>query len=625
MRLIKKNILFVAIALFHFFLARLAILLLYNSQFSSLEYFQIFKAFFEGLRFDFASIIVFFSIPLLLMNIPLKIVRNRYWQGFCSWILYAILMSMISFLLGDVVYFDFVKRHVTYELFVMGGEDAGVIVGMLFGVFLPYLILFLVDAVVVFVLWMKIAIVPLATPKTSVVGFLKFAVFFVALVVLGRGGLGYKPITIIDAYASGNTNYGNLLINGIFSISHSSLKAENVNHRFFEEREALEILGRNEGMADPNYPFQRENQGESTKYNVVFILIESLSFKYVDAFARQNYGVTPNLDALAKRGLKFVNFYSSGQRSVEGLQATLTGIPSIIGLPTIGIGLLANYSKLGILARENGYSTLFVESMKRRSFRIDAIAGSTGFQEFYGMEDMPIILDYPDPKAAKYGWDYETYMFAAEKMEAAEKPFLTYIVTSTTHTPYPRLPKGLEKHPHHENSEEGFLNTLYYTDWSIGEFMKRLKKHPWFDRTVFIFTADHALAHYQGGSFQERFRIPLVVYAPAIFEPKVVETVGSQVDIFASIVDILGLKGKYSAFGRSLFSSEKDDFAFVREGSIMGIATEKGYLRHSLKNRLETGYFQEKPPKEYFDLLEKKLLAADQLTYELLQANRWAE
>ncbi len=620
----KKTVIYIITALFLFFLARLSLLILYNSQFASLSWNEKIFAFVEGMRFDLSSIVVFFSIPILLMNFPLKIFKNKYYQGILSWLLFGILIVGIGFLMGDVVYFDFVKRHIAYELFLMGGDDAGVIGEMLFGVFLPHLILFCIIVGVLFLVWKRITNIPLKPIRFGLVPFLHYFVMFLLLVIAARGGLGYKPVTIIDAFASGNTEYSNLVLNGVFSMSHSSLRGKNVNHHFFDELEALEHL--NHTPENKTYPFQKKASGSQHKqYNLVFVLIESLSFKYVDSFGKAGYGVTPNLDRLAKLGLQFENFFAVGQRSVEGIQATLTGIPSIIGLPTIGIGLPANYSKLGQIAKDNGYSTIFVQSLKRRSFRVDAIAGSTGFQEYYGMEDMPILLDYPDPKEAKYGWDYETYMFSAEKMEKATKPFLTYIITSTTHTPYPRLPEGLEKYPHSTNDEKGFLNTINYTDWSIGKFIKRLEKQPWFENTIFIFTADHALAHYQGGTFMERFRIPLIIYAPKILKPQKNPYVCSQLDVFTTIIELLNLNSKFSSFGRSLFDLDDQSFALVREGSVMGIITEKGFLRHSLQNRLEIAPFQKNIPSVYFDSMEKKLLAADQLTFELLKSNRWAE
>jgi phosphoglycerol transferase MdoB-like AlkP superfamily enzyme len=193
------------------------------------------------------------------------------------------------------------------------------------------------------------------------------------------------------------------------------------------------------------------------------------------------------------------------------------------------------------------------------------------------------------------------------------------------HTPYPRLPKELEKYPPDPNTENGFYNTLNYTDWSIGEFIKKARMQDWFDNTIFVFTADHALAHYQTGGILGKFRTPLIVYAPRIIHPQVITNVGSQLDLFKTIIELLDLEATYSAFGNSILASDKDSFALVRDGSIMGIIAQKGYLQHSLRNRLETGSFDKQVDDSYFDGLEKKLLASDQLVFEFLQSNRWSE
>lgn len=620
----KKSLIFVSISLSLFSIARLVILVLYFQVFNELSVFEIAKGMIEGLRFDLASTIVFLSIPLILMNLPGKFIQNKPVQKLFAWIIFLELIVGIGFLIGDVIYFDYVKRHIAFELLLMGGEDTLVLSEMLFSVFLPHFIVFIVISVFLGIVWYKLATIPIKPSKLQLRTLAVYLVFFLGLIIAGRGGLGYKPITIIDAFASGNSAYSNLVMNGIFSVSHSSLIANDVKHHFFTESEALEILKHTPIQA--RYPFQLHHTGNpSKKLNLVFVLIESLSYKYVDSFANNNLGITKNLDLLAKQGIIATNFYAAGQRSVEGLQATLTGIPSIIGLPTIGIGLLANYSKLGTIADQNGYSTIFVQSLKRRSFRTDAIAGSVGFKQYYGMEDMPILLDYPDPNAAKYGWDYETYLFTLEKINQSKTPFLAYIVTSTTHTPYPRLPKHLEKYPHDPNLENGFLNTVNYTDWSIGEFMKKARTFDWFDDTIFIFTADHALAHYQAGTFLDKFKIPLIIYAPKIITPQVIQDVTSQLDLFKTIIQLLDFNTTFSSFGRSILEPSDDAFALVRDGSLMGIISNKGYLRHSLRNRLETDTFEKPVDESYFDELENKLLASDQLVYELLQSNRWSE
>ncbi|MBI3545208.1 MAG: LTA synthase family protein [Gammaproteobacteria bacterium] len=354
------------------------------------------------------------------------------------------------------------------------------------------------------------------------------------------------------------------------------------------------------------------------------MLLESWSFNYVDALAGSHFGVTPNFDALVKQSLSFTRAYSAGQRSIEGVQATLTGVPRLIGMPHLGVGLeLSSISRLGAIAHRHGYRTLFTQSAHRGSFRMYAIARSAGFEEYYGMEDIPLLLDYPDAKASDFGWDYDTLMFVSTKLAQTSKPFLAYVYTGTTHEPFTRLPARFEKRPPGNLSEDGFLNTLYYADWSLGEFMKAAEKAAWFKNTIFIFVADHPLGKFGVKNTLDRFHVPLLIYAPGLIKPGQNDTVSSQLDLFPTMMDLLGFEDDFSALGDSLLR-KKDGYALMTAGSIVGIVGEDGYLTHSLKNRLETGALGAPPVPAYYDDLEKKLLATDQTVYELLQSNRWA-
>ena len=82
---------------------------------------------------------------------------------------------------------------------------------------------------------------------------------------------------------------------------------------------------------------------------------------------------------------------------------------------------------------------------------------------------------------------------------------------------------------------------LNYTDWALGEFIKKFSKRKDFGETVFIITADHALAHFQGSDPYGKFRIPLIIYSPDNFSPKKYELFASQIDLFPSLVELLDL------------------------------------------------------------------------------------
>ena len=56
----------------------------------------------------------------------------------------------------------------------------------------------------------------------------------------------------------------------------------------------------------------------------------------------------------------------------------------------------------------------------------------------------------------------------------------------------------------------------------------------------------------------------------------------------------------------------------------MGIITDRGYLKHSLIHRLEFGEMHAGMDVNYFDLMEDRLLAWDNVAYESVSNNRWS-
>ena len=152
--------------------------------------------------------------------------------------------------------------------------------------------------------------------------------------------------------------------------------------------------------------------------------------------------------------------------------------------------------------------------------------------------------------------------------------------------------------------------------------MKAAEKSDWYRNTIFIFVADHPIGKFGIKNTPDRFHIPLLVYAPGRIKPETSDVVASQHDLFPTVIDLLGFEDSFSALGDSLLRKQ-DGYAFVSAGSIVGLIGREGYLTSSLKNRLDSGGVAGTPPPAYFDALEQKLLATDQVVYELLQSNRW--
>ena len=613
----QKGILFVAIAMALFSLGRFLLWLKYPQQFETLGGGLLLQAFANGLRFDGSVVARVFALPLLLMWLPARWFDRRLWFDALAWLLYPATLALVLLLAGDIIYYEHVQRHVSYELILLK-NDLAFLVEFGLKAQLGAVIAFVLFAIGLGWLWWRILQIPLAASSYAP---LKYIGLFFLLAVIGRGGVTGKVIEIIDAYGSGDAPYGNLSLNGAFTTIVFALNMEEVNHHFFPQEKAVAIVNGKQGLLDPAYPMLRRYAGEPNGRNVVFVLLESWNFDYVDSFAGKGYGVTPYFDTLAAEGLRFTRFYAAGQRSIEGIQATLTGIPALKGLPRIDAGIgVSNISRLGSMVKQQGYSTLFIQSSARDSFKISGIAAATGFEHFYGMEDIPLRLDYPDPEGAIFGWDYDTLQLMKDKLDALKPPFLAYAFTGTTHEPYPELPPQFMVRPHGANDENGYLNALKYADWSLGQFMAEARKSAWFDNTIFIFTADHANHFQQGSGLLQRFHTPFLIYAPKLFPGEERWVIGSQLDVLPTIVDLLGLDGEFAALGESLLRKDGGAEAFVTMGGQqIGLISDKAFLRHDLVRRID-GH----GPEELLGRMEQRLLALDQLSYELLQANRWS-
>ncbi len=615
----QKGLLFAVIAMALFSLGRLLLWLRYPLEFESLGGGLLVQAFVNGLRFDAAVVARVFALPLLLLWLPIRSLDRRLWIEPLAWLLYLLTLALVLLLATDIIYFEHVQRHISYEL-VLLNNDLGFLLA--FGLRAQPIAVsaFVLFAVALGWLWWRILCIPLAPNRGY--GPLKYLALFFLLGVIGRGGVTGKVIEIIDAYSNGDATYGNLSLNGAFSTMVFSLNMEEVNHHFYTQEKAMVLFNGNTTPVDPEYPMLRSYSGTPNGRNVVFVLLESWNFDYVDSFGGKGYGVTPYFDALAKEGVRFTRFYAAGQRSIEAIQATLTGIPALKGLPRIDAGIgVSNISRLGSMVRGRGYSTLFIQSSARDSFKISGIAAATGFEHFYGMEDVPLRLDYPDPKAAVFGWDYDTLQLMKKKLDGLGSPFLAYAFTGTTHEPFPELPSQFQVRPHGSNDENGYLNALKYADWSLGQFMADARKSPWFDNTVFIFTADHANHFQQGSRLPRRFHLPFLIYAPKFFPAEERTVVGSHLDVLPTILDLLGLDQEFAALGESLLRKDDDAEAFVTlGGQQIGLISKDAMVQHDLMRRIAGEGTAERQAE-----LEQRLLALDQLSYELLQANRWAK
>lgn len=614
---------------------RLTLYNFYIDDFSDLTTTEFYESLLMGFRVDMITIFTFSSIFIL----ALLFIKTPKYRARTSliWAFILNIIFIISF--SDVLYYDYIHRHISNEIFNLS-DDMDIIFGMAFGSMLAYTL----GAVVISALFLyfvhKLFSKELENfilgKKLIILTLITILLLFIGI----RNSFEGKSFGSSDAFAVNKVSSGNLALNGFFTIYRTAKKT--AKHNLMDLDEAIKVS--QDALKTPNAPFINKEYPllrqyppeEKEKYNVVIVLLESFGAEHIDGFTKyKELNVTPYFKRLSNEGLKFTNFYSNGYRSIFGITSMFTGITIPAGAQYLGKGLeLSNLSYLGGVAKENGYSTISMQASNRRSYRVDAVSALAGFDEYYGAQDMPNIEDVDEGREPLTGtYDFNMLDFYHKKLNTMKEPFLGFAFTDSTHSDFHLPSKKFERYPHDLKNYNGSLNAYIYADDAIRRFMEGVKNEPWFDRTIFIFTSDHGSGDALNPIARkyrpddkalnaiEHFRIPLIIYAPKIFEPKEIQTLGGHNDIFPTIVDMLGWKAEITTMGSSLFDKDVSQrFVYFYAGNLIGLITNNGYIKYNFKNIVEKMGSEENIQK-----MKKLLFGVDTAEAQLLEKNRWAK
>ncbi|MEK6734360.1 MAG: LTA synthase family protein, partial [Pseudomonadota bacterium] len=144
---------------------------------------------------------------------------------------------------------------------------------------------------------------------------------------------------------------------------------------------------------------------------------------------------------------------------------------------------------------------------------------------------------------------YSQVLKEADKSYQNGQKFFSLVMTTSNHRPY-TYPEGRIDIPSHSNRQGG----VKYTDFALGDFLKRASEKPWFDNTIFVITADHCAGSAGKKALSpEKYHIPLLIYAPKIIKPAVIPTLSGQIDIAPTILGLLNISYESKFFGNDIF------------------------------------------------------------------------
>ena len=137
---------------------------------------------------------------------------------------------------------------------------------------------------------------------------------------------------------------------------------------------------------------------------------------------------------------------------------------------------------------------------------------------------------------------------------ATGKPVLLTLMTVSNHRPY----KFPETHVKWDDSIGRIQNTARYAQWAFVDFVNRARSKPWFDDTVFVFVADHSVKINGAARIPvHSFRIPILFYSPKHIAPGRNDTLGAQIDLFPTLLGMLGFSYDSPFFGIDLMRVPK--------------------------------------------------------------------
>lgn len=555
------------VALWKMMLIRLGIMLLVLSfsrwllyifnvdSFEDLSSKELLRLYFIGFRFDIYTLIIF-NIPFIIAyGIPIRIKYNKTFKKIIDSIFVATNAIAVSLNLIDVIYFRYLDKRMSSELFTFitnKDENQGSLIFNFICDFWFMFVIFFIFLFIIITLTQKTRLKEayFTDKKSWYVNQSVFFILILGLSVIGiRGGFQLKPINLATAISYTSAKNVPLILNTPFSICLSSTSSALNKIDYFDDNEIESLYS----PIHKNLKYNRFIKKNGNKNNVVIIILESFGQEMIGFYNKDLKNThTPFLDSLLNESLTFDGM-SNGRRSIEALPSIFCGLPSLMSTdyPTSRYAI-NKVDGLGSILKENGYSTAFFHGGNNGTMSFNSTSRSSGFDDYYGRNEYDNESDFD----GSWGiYDDKFLQFTAKKLNEYENPFAAVIFTLSSHHPY-SLPDDYIITD--TTSRTPFEKTIYYVDNALKEFFDTASKEEWFKNTIFIITADHVNPEHKFNRYKTSrglYQIPLAFYAPEIIENKSVDEIAQHIDIGISLLSLLDINDTTFSFGRNIFDS----------------------------------------------------------------------
>lgn len=347
------------------------------------------------------------------------------------------------------------------------------------------------------------------------------------------------------------------------------------------------------------------------KPNFVFILIDDLGWSDLPCYGNR-FHETPNIDKLAKDGMRFSNAYAACPVCSPTRASIYSGqYPARIGLTDFIPGHWRPFAKVTVPKNDPQYLPLecvtLAEALKPAGYATGAFGkwhcghGKKHAPDQQGFDDMVSMwgfrhfgnASYPDQELTEA--DYFSEVITDKAMEFIEKnrenPFLLFVNHFAVHIPLHAREKLIQKYKNKPKPNTGINHPIYaamveHADQSVGRILSKIKESGLEKDTVVVLFSDNGglrqmygergdivttnapLRGEKGTLYEGGIRVPLIVRWPRRILPGFTCTVPvTSVDFYPTFLELAGVNrdSNYELDGRSIWPLLRRQSGFKRD------------------------------------------------------------
>lgn len=317
----------------------------------------------------------------------------------------------------------------------------------------------------------------------------------------------------------------------------------------------------------------KKHFGEAKDKNIIIIQMEALQ-QFVINTKVDGQEITPNMNKFIKSSMYFDNYFSQIAQGNTS-DAEFMALNSLYPLATGSAYILKgdqDYHALPEVLSDESYKSYAYHAFNSDYYNRLHMYDTLGFEDYINKED----FEHHDGEKIGLGLsDEEMFKQSYEEIKKSGQKSMHFLISLSGHHPYeiPEEKKGLKiTAGQFEPIFENYLQAQNYADRALGSFLDKLEQDGILDESIVVVYGDHFAPGLHADDMykllgkdkkpniyesSELFKVPFIVRLPEGKAAGVVDNTGGQIDLYPTIINLLGLNKKETFYlGHDLLNAK---------------------------------------------------------------------